>query len=140
MWPASQLAQSKGELKIIAGTDVQFSEKPRDQWPRDIRADACRLGLENPKSSVYSAGRSNDWVKKNSAQRETLGSRSSGRGRRSRGGSGRWHLGRAEASGRDRVRSQRKGTSGTRFQKVAFTTRKVILNAQAADSRPIAPE
>ena len=38
------------------------------------------------------------------------------------------------------VRSQRKGTSGTRFQKVAFTTRKVILNAQAADSRPITPE
>jgi hypothetical protein len=43
------LAQSKGELKIIAGTDVQFSEKPRDQWPRDIRA---RLQARSGKSKV----------------------------------------------------------------------------------------
>ena len=43
------LAQSKGELKIIAGTDVQFSEKPRDQWPRDIRA---RLQARSGKSEV----------------------------------------------------------------------------------------
>src|ERR1700743_3184731 len=70
------LHQRKAELKkIVAGTDIQFSES----FEIDGQAmfeHACKVGLEGVVSkvrdSVYPTGRSNDWVKKTCAQRETL--------------------------------------------------------------------
>jgi bifunctional non-homologous end joining protein LigD len=70
------LHQRKAELKkIVVGTDVQFSES----FEIDGQAmfdHACKLGLEGVVSKVrdsaYPNGRSNDWVKKTCAQRETL--------------------------------------------------------------------
>jgi bifunctional non-homologous end joining protein LigD len=70
------LFQRKAELKkIIAGTDVQFSESFEVDGP-EMLAHACKVGLEGVVSkvrdSVYPVGRSNDWEKKTCAQRETL--------------------------------------------------------------------
>ena len=61
--------------KIIDDTDVQFSESFETEGP-EMFAHACKIGLEGVVSKVrdsnYPAGRSNDWVKKTCAQRETL--------------------------------------------------------------------
>jgi bifunctional non-homologous end joining protein LigD len=70
------LLERKAELKkIIAGSDVQFSESFEIEG-REMFAHACNLGLEGVVSkvrdSVYSSGRGNNWVKKTCAQRETL--------------------------------------------------------------------
>jgi bifunctional non-homologous end joining protein LigD len=70
------LFQRKAELKkIIAGTDVQFSESFEIDGGAMFEH-ACKLGLEGVVSKVrdstYPIGRSNDWVKKTCAQRETL--------------------------------------------------------------------
>ena len=70
------LFQRKAELKkIIAGTDVQFSESFEIEG-REMFAHACKVGLEGVVSkvrdSVYASGRGNNWVKKTCAQRETL--------------------------------------------------------------------
>jgi bifunctional non-homologous end joining protein LigD len=70
------LHQRKAQLKkIIAGTEIQFSES----FEVDGQAmfeHACKVGLEGVMSKVrdstYPTGRSNDWVKKTCAQRETL--------------------------------------------------------------------
>src|SRR6201999_338855 len=68
--------QRKSELKkIVAGTDIQFSDSFEVDG-REMFEHACKLGLEGVVSkvrdSVYPTGRSNDWVKKTCAQRETL--------------------------------------------------------------------
>jgi bifunctional non-homologous end joining protein LigD len=70
------LHQRKAELKkIIAGTDVQFSESFEIEG-QDMFAHACKVGLEGVVSkvrdSVYASGRGYNWVKKTCAQRETL--------------------------------------------------------------------
>jgi bifunctional non-homologous end joining protein LigD len=70
------LVRRKAELqKIIAGTDVQFSESFEIEG-RELFAHACKLGLEGVVSKVrdsaYASGRGNNWVKKTCAQRETL--------------------------------------------------------------------
>jgi bifunctional non-homologous end joining protein LigD len=70
------LHRRKAELrKIIAGTDIQFSESFEVDG-REMLAHACKVGLEGVvskvRNSVYPSGRSNDWVKKTCAQRETL--------------------------------------------------------------------
>ena len=70
------LLRRKAELKkIIDDTDVQFSESFETEGP-EMFAHACKVGLEGVVSKVrdsnYPAGRSNDWVKKTCAQRETL--------------------------------------------------------------------
>lgn len=70
------LHQRKAELKkIITGSDVQFSESFEIQG-REMFAHACKIGLEGVVSKVrdsaYPIGRSNSWVKKTCAQRETL--------------------------------------------------------------------
>jgi bifunctional non-homologous end joining protein LigD len=70
------LIQRKVELKkILAGTDVQFSESFEIDGP-ELFAHACKVGLEGVVSkvqnSVYPIGRGNNWVKKTCAQRETL--------------------------------------------------------------------
>jgi bifunctional non-homologous end joining protein LigD len=70
------LHQRKAELKkIIAGADIQFSESFEVDGP-EMLAHACKVGLEGVVSKVrdsaYPTGRSNDWVKKTCAQRETL--------------------------------------------------------------------
>jgi bifunctional non-homologous end joining protein LigD len=70
------LFERKAELtKIIAGTDVQFSESFEIEG-REMFAHAFELGLEGVVSkvrdSVYASGRANNWVKKPCAQRETL--------------------------------------------------------------------
>jgi bifunctional non-homologous end joining protein LigD len=61
--------------KIIAETDVQFSESFGVDG-REMFKHACEIGLEGVVSKVrdsrYLSGRSNDWVKKTCAQRETL--------------------------------------------------------------------
>src|SRR5258708_5488736 len=61
--------------KLIADTDVQFSESFEVDG-REMYAHACKVGLEGVVSKVrdsrYQSGRSNDWVKKACAQRETL--------------------------------------------------------------------
>ncbi len=61
--------------KIIAKTDIQFSESFEVDG-REIFKHACKTGLEGVVSKVrdshYPTGRSNDWVKKTCAQRETL--------------------------------------------------------------------
>ena len=70
------LIRRKIELKrIVAGTDVQFSESFEiDGGERFTHA--CKVGLEGVVSkvrdSVYPVGRSNNWVKKTCARRETL--------------------------------------------------------------------
>jgi bifunctional non-homologous end joining protein LigD len=68
------LAARKAELKkIIAGTNVQFSESFEIEG-RSMFEHACKLGLEGVVSkvrdSVYAGGRGNNWVKKTCAQRE----------------------------------------------------------------------
>jgi bifunctional non-homologous end joining protein LigD len=70
------LVTRKAELKkIIAGTDVQFSESFEIEG-REMFTHACKLGLEGVVSKVrdsaYASGRGNIWVKKTCAQRETL--------------------------------------------------------------------
>lgn len=70
------LVQRKAQLKkIIAGSDVQFSESFEIEGS-DMFAHACNIGLEGVVSkvrdSVYPVGRSKNWVKKTCAQRETL--------------------------------------------------------------------
>ncbi len=70
------LIERKAQLKkIVAGTDVQFSESFEVDG-REMFAHACKLGLEGVVSKVrdsrYGSGRSRDWVKKACAQRETL--------------------------------------------------------------------
>ncbi|MGX1007090.1 bifunctional non-homologous end joining protein LigD [Bradyrhizobium japonicum] len=70
------LFQRKTELKkIVDGTEIQFSESFEIKGS-EMFAHACRVGLEGVVSKVrdatYPKGRSNDWVKKTCAQRETL--------------------------------------------------------------------
>jgi len=70
------LVQRKAELKkIIAGSDVQFSESFEIEGS-EMLAHACKVGLEGVVSkvrdSIYTSGRGNNWVKKTCAQRETL--------------------------------------------------------------------
>ncbi|MET4235531.1 bifunctional non-homologous end joining protein LigD [Bradyrhizobium sp. LA6.10] len=70
------LHQRKVALKkIIAGSDVQFSESFEIDG-REMFTHACKVGLEGVVSkvrdSVYASGRGNNWVKKTCAQRETL--------------------------------------------------------------------
>jgi bifunctional non-homologous end joining protein LigD len=70
------LHQRKSELKkIVAGTDIQFSESFEFDG-QEMFSHACKVGLEGVVSKVrdgaYPMGRSNDWVKKTCAQRETL--------------------------------------------------------------------
>lgn len=61
--------------KLIAETDVQFSESFEVDG-KEMFKHACRTGLEGVVSKVrdsrYVSGRTNDWVKKTCAQRETL--------------------------------------------------------------------
>jgi bifunctional non-homologous end joining protein LigD len=61
--------------KIIAKTDIQFSDSFEVDG-RKMFKHACKTGLEGVVSKVrdsrYPTGRSNDWVKKTCAQRETL--------------------------------------------------------------------
>jgi bifunctional non-homologous end joining protein LigD len=70
------LIERKAVLKkIIAQTDVQFSESFEIDGPEMFKH-ACGIGLEGVVSKVrdsrYVSGRSNTWVKKTCAQRETL--------------------------------------------------------------------
>ena len=70
------LVERKAHLKkLIAGTDVQFSESFEVDGDK-MYEHACSVGLEGVVSKVrdskYSSGRGNDWVKKTCAQRETL--------------------------------------------------------------------
>jgi bifunctional non-homologous end joining protein LigD len=61
--------------RLIADPDVQFSESFEIDGPAMFKH-ACGIGLEGVVSKVrdskYPTGRSNDWVKKTCAQRETL--------------------------------------------------------------------
>ena len=61
--------------KTIEGTDVQFSESFGIEGQETFKH-ACAIGLEGVVSKVrdgrYQSGRSNGWVKKTCAQRETL--------------------------------------------------------------------
>jgi bifunctional non-homologous end joining protein LigD len=73
---AVPLVERKAQLKkIIAGTDVQFSESFEIDGGAMFKH-ACAVGLEGVVSKVrdsrYASGRSNAWVKKTCAQRETL--------------------------------------------------------------------
>jgi bifunctional non-homologous end joining protein LigD len=70
------LIDRKAHLKkLIAKTAIQFSESFEVDGP-EIYKHACKAGLEGVVSKVrdskYASGRSNDWVKKTCAQRETL--------------------------------------------------------------------
>jgi bifunctional non-homologous end joining protein LigD len=70
------LIERKAHLKkIIAGTDLQFSESFEVDGS-EMYAHACKVGLEGVVSKVrdskYQSGRSNDWTKKTCAQSETL--------------------------------------------------------------------
>jgi bifunctional non-homologous end joining protein LigD len=70
------LRRRKVELKkLIAGTDVQFSESFEVDG-REMYQHACKVGLESAVSKVadsrYVSGRSWDWVKVTCRQRETL--------------------------------------------------------------------
>jgi bifunctional non-homologous end joining protein LigD len=70
------LFERKVQLKkIISDTDVQFSESFEIEGEQ-IYEHACKTGLEGVVSKVrdsrYNSGRTNDWVKKTCAQRETL--------------------------------------------------------------------
>jgi bifunctional non-homologous end joining protein LigD len=61
--------------KLVAGTAIQFSESFEVEG-QEMFKHACKTGLEGVVSKVrdskYPTGRSNDWVKKTCAQRETL--------------------------------------------------------------------
>ena len=61
--------------KLIDGTDIQFSESFEVDGP-EMYKHACKANLEGVVSKVrdsrYPSGKSNDWVKKTCAQRETL--------------------------------------------------------------------
>ena len=61
--------------KLIADTAIQFSESFEVDGS-EMYQHACKTGLEGVVSKVrdskYPTGRSNDWVKKTCAQRETL--------------------------------------------------------------------
>jgi bifunctional non-homologous end joining protein LigD len=61
--------------KLVADTGIQFSESFEIEG-QEMFKHACRTGLEGVVSKVrdskYPTGRSNDWVKKTCAQRETL--------------------------------------------------------------------
>jgi hypothetical protein len=70
------LVRRKAQLKkIVAGTDVQFSESFEIEG-RAMFAHACKVGLEGVVSKVadsaYASGCGNNWVKKTCAGRETL--------------------------------------------------------------------
>jgi bifunctional non-homologous end joining protein LigD len=70
------LFERKVQLKkIISDTDVQFSESFEVDG-KDMYKHACKTGLEGVVSKVrdsrYNSGRTNNWVKKACAQRETL--------------------------------------------------------------------
>src|SRR5438552_17603569 len=70
------LNERKAALKkIIANTDVQFSESFEIEG-REMYKQACKIGLEGVVSKVrdsrYNSGRGNDWVKVTCRQRETL--------------------------------------------------------------------
>jgi bifunctional non-homologous end joining protein LigD len=70
------LFERKAHLKtLIAETDVQFSDS-FDIEGKEMFKQACKLGLEGVVSKVrdsrYVSGRSNEWVKKECVQRETL--------------------------------------------------------------------
>jgi bifunctional non-homologous end joining protein LigD len=70
------LVDRKSHLKkLIAKTDIQLSESFEVDGPK-MYQHACKTGLEGVVSKVrdstYSSGRSNAWVKKTCAQRETL--------------------------------------------------------------------
>src|SRR5436189_5137412 len=70
------LVERKAHLKkLIAKTDIQFSESFETDGTEMYRH-ACSVGLEGVVSKVrdsrYISGRTNDWVKKTCAQRETL--------------------------------------------------------------------
>jgi bifunctional non-homologous end joining protein LigD len=70
------LEERKSHLKkLVAKTAIQFSESFEVDGPEMFKH-ACSVGLEGVVSKVrdgrYPAGRSNDWVKKTCAQRETL--------------------------------------------------------------------
>src|SRR5258705_4393093 len=69
------LVERKAHLKkLIAKTDIQFSESFEVDG-REMYQHACSVGLEGVVSKLrdapYRSGRSNDWVKKTCAQRET---------------------------------------------------------------------
>jgi bifunctional non-homologous end joining protein LigD len=61
--------------KLVTGTAIQFSESFEIEG-QEIYKHACKTGLEGVVSKVrdskYPTGRSNHWVKKTCAQRETL--------------------------------------------------------------------
>jgi bifunctional non-homologous end joining protein LigD len=70
------LYERKALLKnLLDGTEIQFSESFEVDGP-EIYKHACKTGLEGIVSKVrdsrYASGRTNDWVKKTCAQRETL--------------------------------------------------------------------
>jgi bifunctional non-homologous end joining protein LigD len=70
------LFERKAHLKkLVAGTDIQFSDSFEIDG-QQMFMHACKTGLEGVVSKVrdskYPIGRSNDWVKKTCAQRETL--------------------------------------------------------------------
>jgi len=70
------LVERKAHLKkLIAGTNIQFSESFEGDG-REIFKHAAKVGLEGivskVRDSIYASGRGNNWVKKTSAQRETL--------------------------------------------------------------------
>jgi bifunctional non-homologous end joining protein LigD len=70
------LIERKSHLKkLIEKTAIQFSESFEVDGP-EMFQHACSVGLEGVVSKVrdsrYPSGRSNDWVKKTCAQRETL--------------------------------------------------------------------
>jgi bifunctional non-homologous end joining protein LigD len=70
------LVERKAHLKkLIAKTAIQFSESFDADGPEMFKH-ARSLGLEGVVSKVrdsrYNSGRTNDWVKKTCAQRETL--------------------------------------------------------------------
>jgi bifunctional non-homologous end joining protein LigD len=74
--PRLPLIQRKQLLKkLVTGTAVQFSESFEIDG-NEMYEHACKVGLEGVVSKVrdskYPVGRSNDWVKKTCAQRETL--------------------------------------------------------------------
>jgi bifunctional non-homologous end joining protein LigD len=61
--------------KLVADTGIQFSESFEVDG-QEMYTHACKIGLERVVSKVrdskYPTGRSNDWVKRTCAQRETL--------------------------------------------------------------------
>jgi bifunctional non-homologous end joining protein LigD len=70
------LHRRKAELKkIIAGTDIQFSESFEVDG-QEMFTHVCKVGLEGVASKVrdsaYPTGRSNDWVKKTCADHRRL--------------------------------------------------------------------